>query len=175
MTYKEFDLPYGNSFIKAKVPEKNISFVLAAKEVAGIPDEAAAITAAMRAPTGSPALTDRLRPSDKVVVLVTDNTRACPEERILPPVLAELERKVSRQNITIIICLGLHPPLSKEQMVKKLGKNIVANYNVVNHDVNDTVNLGTTPAGTPIDINRRVVAADFRLSTGFIEPHLFAG
>jgi nickel-dependent lactate racemase len=79
MTFKEFDLPYGNSFIKAKVPEKNISFVLATKEVPGIPDEAGAITSAMRSPTGSPALTDRLRPTDKVVVLVTDNTRACPE------------------------------------------------------------------------------------------------
>lgn len=175
MTFKEFDLPYGTSFIKAKVPEKNFSFVLTPKEVPGIPDEAGAITAAMRSPTGSPALTDRLHPNDKVIVLVTDNTRACPEERILPPVLAELERKVPRRNITIIICLGLHPPLTKEQMVIKLGKGIVDNYNVVNHDVNDTINLGTTPAGTPIDINRRVVEADFRISTGFIEPHLFAG
>jgi lactate racemase len=175
MTYKEFDLPYGTGFITAKVPEKNISYVLTQKEISGIPDEAGAITAAMRAPTGSAPLIDRVNATDKIVVLVTDNTRACPEDRILPPVLAELERKVPRKNITIIICLGLHPPLTKEQMMIKLGKGIVDNYNVVNHDVNDTVNLGKTPAGTPIDINRRVVEADFRVSTGFIEPHLFAG
>jgi nickel-dependent lactate racemase len=175
MTDRELDLPYGDSFLKARIPEKNISFVLTTRDVPGIADEAAAITAALRAPTGSPALVERLCPSDKVVVLVTDNTRACPEERILPPVLAELERRVPRQNITIIICLGLHPPLTREQMFLKLGQNIVENYQVVNHDVTDTVNLGTTPAGTPIDINRRVVAADFRLSTGYIEPHLFAG
>ena len=123
MTYKEFDLPYGNSFIKAKVPEKNISFVLSTKEEAGIPDEAAAITAAMRSPTGSQALAERLRPSDKVVVLVTDNTRACPEERVLPPVLAELERKVPRQNITIIICLGQQKRRKKRSDNNRASKN----------------------------------------------------
>jgi len=175
MTYREFDLPYGKGFIKASIPEENLSFVLATKEMPGLPDEASAITNALRSPTGAAPLVDAVKPKDKVVVIVTDNTRACPEERILPPVLAELERKIPRRNITIVIALGLHPPLTKEQMVAKVGKDIVDNYNVVNHDVNDTVNLGTTPAGTPIDINRRVVEADFRLSTGFIEPHLFAG
>ena len=175
MTYRAFDLPYGKGFIKAEVPEKNLSYVLATKEIAGLPDEAAAITATLSSPTGASPLVEMVRPSDNVVVIVTDNTRACPEERILPPVLAELERKVPRRNITIIIALGLHPPLNRAQMIDKVGKDIVDNYNVVNHDVNDIVNLGTTPAGTPIDINRRVVEADFRLSTGFIEPHLFAG
>jgi len=175
MTYKEFELPYGNSFVKMSVPEKNLSYVLATKEIAGLPDEAGAITAALRSPTGCPPLLSTLHPTDKVAVIVTDNTRACPEDRLLPPVLAELERKIPRRNITIIIALGLHPPLMREQMIKKLGKNIVDNYNVINHDVNDTVNLGVTPRGTPIDINRRVVESDFRLSTGFIEPHLFAG
>lgn len=175
MTEKVFELPYGNSFMRIHVPEKNITAVLTTRAEKGLPDEAAAITAALRSPTGSVPLFDRLQPSDKVVVLVTDNTRACPEDRILPPLLTELERKILRSNITIVICLGLHPPLTREQMELKLGRNTVANYNVINHDVSDTVNLGTTPAGTPIDINRRVVAADFRVATGFIEPHLFAG
>jgi nickel-dependent lactate racemase len=51
----------------------------------------------------------------------------------------------------------------------------VDNYRVLNHDVNDVINIGTTTRGTPVDINRRVIEADFRLSTGFIEPHFFAG
>ena len=112
---------------------------------------------------------------DKVVVLVTDNTRPCPDDRLLPPILAELEAKIPRENITIIVALGLHPPLNRQELIKKLGEDIVANYNVINHDVNRTVNIGTTSRGTPVDINTRVMAADFRLSTGFIEPHFFAG
>jgi lactate racemase len=41
--------------------------------------------------------------------------------------------------------------------------------------VNDTVSLGMTSRGTPVEINQRVMEADFRISTGFIEPHFFAG
>jgi nickel-dependent lactate racemase len=65
--------------------------------------------------------------------------------------------------------------LNEESLIKKLGTNIIRNYRVVNHDVNDTVYLGTTSRGTPVEINRRVIEADFRISTGLIEPHFFAG
>jgi nickel-dependent lactate racemase len=82
---------------------------------------------------------------------------------------------VTPDNITIIFALGLHPPLNRAAMVKKLGRYIVENYRVLNHDVNDCVNIGTTTRGTPIDIDRSVIEADFRISTGFIEPHFFAG
>jgi nickel-dependent lactate racemase len=107
--------------------------------------------------------------------MVTDNTRPCPDDRLLPPILAELEAKIPRENITIMVAVGLHPPLDKQELVKKLGRDIVENYNVINHDVNQCVYIGTTSRGTPVDINTRVVEADFRLSTGFIEPHWFAG
>jgi nickel-dependent lactate racemase len=86
-----------------------------------------------------------------------------------------LEEKLPRENITIIVALGLHPPLDKQELIKKLGRDIVENYNVLNHDVNQTVNIGTTSRGTPVDINTKVIEADFRISTGFIEPHFFAG
>jgi nickel-dependent lactate racemase len=46
---------------------------------------------------------------------------------------------------------------------------------VENHDVNRTVSLGTTARGTPVEINKTVVESDFRIGTGFIEPHFFAG
>jgi nickel-dependent lactate racemase len=71
--------------------------------------------------------------------------------------------------------LGLHTSLSKEDLVKKLGKGIVSGYCVLNHDIADTVNIGVTSRGTPVEVNRRVLEADFRISTGFIEPHFFAG
>ncbi|MCK4580595.1 MAG: nickel-dependent lactate racemase, partial [Dehalococcoidia bacterium] len=112
---------------------------------------------------------------DKVAVIVTDNTRACPDDRLVPPILAELERKVARDNITIIVALGLHPPLDREELARLLGRDITEKYNVVNHDPSATLFLGQTSRGTPVDINTRVVEADFRVSTGFIEPHFFAG
>ncbi len=169
------ELPYGSSRLKARIPTGNLAGIIEVPDVNGLPDERSAITGRLRAPIGSPTLLDCVNKDDKVVVLVTDNTRPCPDDRLLPPILAELEAKIPRENITIIVALGLHPPLDRQELIKKLGEDIVANYNVINHDVNRTVNIGTTSRGTPVDINTRVMAADFRLSTGFIEPHFFAG
>lgn len=175
MEMTEIKFPCGNGYLTASLPTGNIAYVLTTRDVAGLENEGEAITASLRKPIASPPLLDRISKTDKVVILVTDNTRPCPEDRLLPPILAELEEKIPRENITIIIALGLHPPLDRPEMITKLGKEIVENYRVLNHDVNQTVNIGTTSRGTPVDINSRVIEADFRLSTGFIEPHFFAG
>ena len=175
MNTTEIEFPYGKTSIKAKIPTDYISCILDRKEAPGLENEAEAITAALRSPTGSAPLCDRIKKTDKVVVIVTDYTRPCPDDRILPPLLAELERKVPRENITIVVALGLHPPLDKQGMIEMLGGAIVENYNVLNHDVNNTVYIGTTKRGTKVDIDTKVMEADFRISTGFIEPHFFAG
>jgi len=169
------ELPCGNCPITVQIPTKNIISVLTRQDAKGLDDEREAIIQSLRSPIESPPLRNLVKSSDRVVVIATDNTRPCPDERILPPLLAELESVIPRQNITIIVALGLHPPLNRTELSEKLGEYIVANYNVVNHDVNDTIYIGTTSRGTPVDINRRVVDADFRISTGFIEPHFFAG
>lgn len=149
--------------------------MLEPRQQPGLDDEPAAITHALRNPLGNRLLAEAVHPCDRVVVIVTDNTRACPDDRILPPLLAELQRVVSPEQITIVVALGLHPPLDREQLCALLGTEIVEGYRVVNHDPDSVVNIGTTTRGTPVDINPIVVDADFRVSTGFIEPHFFAG
>ena len=171
----EIRLPYGETFNTIHIPKKNLSGILETRQHSGLENEREYILDSLRKPTGSVPLVERINENDRVVIIVTDNTRACPEDRILPPLFEELEKKIPPDNITIIFALGLHPPLDRAQMEKKLGKSIIDNYRVLNHDVNDCKNIGTTSRGTPIDINRRVVEADFRISTGFIEPHFFAG
>lgn len=175
MKYAEFALPYGTSTLNVRVPQQNLAFVLEPHHEKGISDEAAAIAAALRKPIGQKPLVDAVHATDNVVVIVTDNTRACPDDRLLPPILLELERVVPRDQITIVVALGLHPPLPQPELSRLLGADIVSHYRVVNHDPDAVVNIGTTSRGTPVDINPLVVNADFRLSTGFIEPHFFAG
>ncbi len=175
MNYTEFELPYGAGSLKAHVPSENIAFVLQARHEQGLRDETAAVTAALRQPIAQKPLVDCVQPQDRVVVLVTDNTRACPDDRLLPPILCELERIVPRHQITILVALGLHPPLDAEALRRLLGPEVVDNYRVLNHDPNSVVNIGTTTRGTPVDINPLVAEADFCMSTGFIEPHFFAG
>ena len=172
---KKFELPYGDSTVKVSIPAGNLSFVLAIKDVKGVENESECIINSLRCPIEQLPLHDSVSKDDKVVVIVTDNTRACPEDKLLPPILAELEGKVARENITIIVALGLHQPLDREELARLLGKDIVERYNVINHDPAQTTYLGKTSRGIPVDINTKVVEADFRISTGFIEPHFFAG
>jgi nickel-dependent lactate racemase len=173
--HAQFELPYGSSTVRVRVPERNLAFVLEPHHLAGITDEAGAVRDALRNPLGQKPLADAVQPHDNVVVIVTDNTRSCPDDRLLPPILQELEHAVPREQITIVVALGLHPPLGGEELRRLLGDEIVAQYQVVNHDPAKVVNIGMTSRGTPVDINPLVVKADFRLSTGFIEPHFFAG
>ena len=173
--YAEFELPYGTGTVPVRVPEKNLACVIEPRHIAGVPDESAAILLALRNPIGQKPLAEAVSRDDRVVVIVTDNTRACPDDRILPPLLSELEQVVTREQITIVVALGLHAPLGREELETLVGSDIVAAYNVVNHDPAQVVQIGTTTRGTPVMINPLVVEADFRISTGFIEPHFFAG
>lgn len=172
---REFELPYGDSTVKVSIPAGNLSFVLDIKDVKGVENESECIINSLRCPIEQLPLRDAVSKDDKVVVIVTDNTRACPDDKLLPPILAELEEKVPRENITIIVALGLHQALDREELARLLGKDIVEGYNVINHDPAQTTYLGKTSRGIPVDINTKVVEADFRISTGFIEPHFFAG
>src|SRR3972149_2233788 len=106
--FTEFQFPYGNSALTARIPSANIAFALKRKHAGGLADETAALVKAIRSPIDSLPLSDRISGSDKVVIIVTDNTRACPDDRLLPPILAELEEKLPMGNLTIIVALGLH-------------------------------------------------------------------
>ncbi len=59
-----------------------------------------------------------------------------------------------------------------------LGPDIMARYRVVNHDARDEASLvdaGTTSTGVPIRLHRDWMGAEVRITTGFVEPHFFAG
>jgi lactate racemase len=171
----ECNLPYGNGDLKIKFPPGIKIALLKSRHFDGVKDLATVITRSLKFPIGSLPLKERLNKGDKVAIIVTDNTRACPDDILLPPLLTEIEDKTSSENITIIIALGLHNLLSRDEMVKKLGHQIVDRYRVINHDIKDTVRIGVTSRGLPVEINRCVIESDFRISTGFIEPHFFAG
>jgi nickel-dependent lactate racemase len=115
----------------------------------------------------------------RVCVLFTDITRATPNDRLIPWVLAYLEQHgVQRDQITLLNQLGTHRPNTRAELEKMLTPEVVANYHVLNHEPESheaCVALGTTRTGTPAWLNRHAVEADLRILTGFIEPHFFAG
>jgi nickel-dependent lactate racemase len=170
-------LKYGREGLEVQVPENSDVYRPAWK--APLADEQAAIRHALIKPIGSPPLRDILLPHMRVVLVHTDLTRATPNTRLLPPILAEvLLAGVSPGRITLINALGSHRMQTDEEMTVLLGQDLLRYYRCVQHDAFDessTAEIAKTGAGQSIRINRAFIEADFRILTGFIEPHFFAG
>ena len=82
------------------------------------------------------------------------------------------------EDVTILIATGTHRANTTEELVRMLGAPIVERYRVVNHDASDDRTLafaGRTSTDVPVWLNRHWLDADVRITTGFVEPHFFAG
>ncbi len=170
-------LAYGKEGLYVDIPGE--PDILYPQYVPGVPDEDEAIRAALSHPIGSPALRDLVNPEQRVIVVHSDITRATPNTRLLPVLLTELERAgVGSDRITLLNGTGTHRQQSEAEMRALLGKPVVERYHYLQHDAWDPdglVDLGTSSFGHPVTINRDYWEADFRIVTGFIEPHFFAG
>ncbi|CEP69386.1 Domain of unknown function DUF2088 [Moorella glycerini] len=137
------------------------------------------IKAGLDNPIGTPALVEMLSPDQKVLIIVDDNTRTTPVNRILPYLLAELKAAgISDANIKFLVGLGTHRHMEAEELKLKLGIEIYQYYSVYNHDwqkQDALINIGKTASGIDIWINRHLTEADFIIGIGHIVPHRVAG
>jgi nickel-dependent lactate racemase len=171
-------LAYGRNGLDVEFPDGRTT-VITPSHVAGLTDERAAFVEALRKPIAAKPLGETIRPEDRICIVFSDITRATPNERIIPWLLAELERcGARRENLTLLNGLGTHRPNTKAELEKLLTPEVVANYRVINHEPTNPdalAKVGVTRAGNEILLNRHLVEADVRIITGFIEPHFFAG
>ena len=176
MGLARLQLPFGHSKVSVPLPARNLLGVFLPHDVTEEFDEAACLHAALAHPIGTPRLRDLARPGQEVVIVTSDMTRPCPSERLLPPILEELAvAGVSSGNVTIVIALGLHHPMSASELESAVGAGVYRQVRVINHDPTDTVRLGVTSAGTPAEFFRPIVEADLRICLGNLEFHYFAG
>lgn len=169
-------LAYGQSYLPVDLPEARTT-VIEPRPIQGLPDERAAVREALRHPVAARPLLDWIHPGDKICIVFTDATRATPNDRLIPWLLDFLS-DIPRQQITLLNATGSHRPSPPGEWERLLTPAVANHYRVLNHDcqkAEDLVQLGTTRDGSPALINRRLVEADVRIITGFIEPHFFAG
>jgi nickel-dependent lactate racemase len=171
------ELAYGQQGLCVELPDD--TDVVRSRYIPGLSDEAAAIRQSLRQPIGSQPLAEKVRRGDKVVIVHSDITRATPNDRILPVVLAELEAAgVAHEEITLLNALGTHRRQTDAELRRMLGDGVVDRYRCLQHDAVDDSNLialGHTSVGNPVRVNRLLVESDVKILTGFIEPHFFAG
>lgn len=137
----------------------------------------AQIHEAFKNPIGTTRIRDLARGKRKVVILFDDLARPTPTGSILPFVFKELtEGGLTADKIRLVCATGCHRPLTREEMIRKLGHEVVENYLVFNHNVYEHhVHVGTTSWGTPVVINREVARCDLKIGIGSIIPHFEAG
>jgi nickel-dependent lactate racemase len=171
-------LAYGPGHLEVELPDDRTTIIEPSPQN-GVPDERAALIAALDAPIRSEPLSQLVHGKKRIVIVHTDITRATPNDRIIPWLLAYLERAgAKRDDITLLNGLGTHRPNTKEELEKMLTPEVVANYRCINHEPESDeahVQFGVTKTGVPALINRHLAEADVRIITGFIEPHFFAG
>ena len=172
-------LPYGDETVDVRIPSGNLIGVYSPNEVSRVADARNEIVRAINNPIGSEPLRDLVRGCSRVVILADDNTRLTPVDEILPVVLDEMNASgIGDEQVTVVIALGTHRFMTGAEIAKKFGDEVVKRVAIRNHDYKNPealVDLGTTPNGTRIRVNREVYEADFTLGIGSIVPHHIPG
>lgn len=171
------EIAYGRTGLEIEVPDA--ADILQSAQLPPVPSERDALLQALRAPIQSPALASLVRPDSQIVIVHTDITRATPNARMLPVLLRELlAAGARRDNITLVNALGTHRPQTEAELRGMLGEWVTSRFQCLQHDAFDDqllTALGQTALGHPVRVHHRLVEADLRILTGFIEPHFFAG
>ncbi|MBE2320600.1 nickel-dependent lactate racemase [Solirubrobacter sp. CPCC 204708] len=168
-------LAYGVGGLEVELPDDRTTVVEPAYH-AGAPDEAAVLRAALREPVAGPPLRELARPGMKIAISMCDGTRAQPRDKMIPAVLDELG--VPDDDVVVLVATGTHRGNTDEEIRAMLGDELVERVRVVNHDARDKSTLtylGEHGRDVPVWINTEWVEADLRITTGFVEPHFFAG
>jgi nickel-dependent lactate racemase len=172
----KIELSYGKTKRNAQLPHRwKISQL---KFPANIINERQTIEEALAEPIHSPRLEEIAHNKKKAVILVSDKTRMSPTALVLPSILQKLHYAgLTKEQITIVVALGIHPPLDEEELRNLVGKDIIQSYLCIQHcpEEADCLYVGTSSIGTPIALFRPVVEADLRIATGNIEPHKLVG
>ena len=172
-------LPYGNSEISFPVPARNLLGVYSPNESTPVADPAAEIRRALREPVGGRPLAEDARGAKRVVIAADDLTRQTPNPLILPIVLDELNHAgVADAQVSVLIALGTHRPMTPAEIERHFGLQFVGRVTVVNNpwqDPTQLVDLGSTPNGTPIQVSRQALEADYLIGLGGIVPHHIPG
>jgi nickel-dependent lactate racemase len=174
------ELRYGRGLLPVRLPDDAEVTVIRKSAMPVVVDPAATVRAALEDPVGAQPLAVEARGKSSACILINDITRPVPNGLLLRPIItALLEGGVAAERIVVLVATGLHRPNLGAELEELVGDPwVLRTVRVENHDARDDsahADLGTTPAGTPVVLDRRFVDAELRIVTGLVEPHFMAG
>ena len=161
------------------IPDNNILYSIAPRYLPPVGDVREAVYAALDTPVGSLPLREIVQPGNRILIIADDVTRPTPQRQLIPPLLEVLEEcGIQDQDIEILIALGTHRPMSRDEIISHFGEETAARVKISNHEFSDpdmVIEYGATSDGTPITVNRRLSESDFVIGLSSIVPHAQVG
>lgn len=176
-----YSVPCGKNkrILEFEVDETNVIFNALPLEIKDIPRQSLIINEGFENPIGTEKLERMVRPDMKIAIIVDDITRPTPKKLLLTEVLNRLNiAKIPKKNIKIVIGLGTHRKMTDEEIDQHMGMETIKDYKLVNIDYKESEKFeyfGKSISGTPIEVYKEVLKADFKIAIGNIVPHIAAG
>jgi hypothetical protein len=168
----EVSLPYGDSSVKASLPDRTAlvgSAGYGATRLPPVADQESAVRDALAAPLGMPRV-GKLVPSGARVLIAFDDATAPSfgpvRQLAIDAVLEELgESGVPEENVTLLCANALHRRWTDEELGRIIGQDLVSRFQgrLLCHDAEDAdniVNLGKTESGYDVELHRLAVESD---------------
>jgi len=167
----EFSLPYGKVNLSFSLPDVDV-YEIEPNAVNPLPNVKEEIMQSLRS------LDMIVRAGRKIAIVADDITRPTPTKEILPQLLDYLNEKgVRDDDITLLVALGTHRPMTQQELVDKYGE-AMDRVEVIQPDFRDPeklVKVGVMPNGSPIEVNKEIEKVDIAIGVGMIVPHHVSG
>ncbi len=173
---KKIFILYGQNGMHLMVPDSTA--ILEGKDIPPVNEPQKAVEDALLNPIGTEPLHKLLakKKPQTVAITISDITRPVPNKTFLPPLLKVLnENGIPDSSIIIIIGTGMHAASSNEEKIQLVGNDILKRIKVIDHQATNPDSLVKVSDNPPVNVCKYFVNADFRIVTGYIEPHFMAG
>lgn len=186
--------PYNQTeFPPVDVPDQNLLGVFEPRAFEPVADVRACVIEAIEKPIGSSTIEEVARGKRTALIISDDYTRQTPVDLIIP-ILEEKLKSAGIEEIRILVALGTHRAMTKEEKLARFGADICSRFEIINHeyknadalatlqrwDCNSRPGTGHRPktdclADAEFHVNKAVLEADLVIGLGQIAPHRIAG
>ena len=172
---REVEIPYGEKKLSLKIPDRNLAVVFDPTFPPPLRDLPGEILRSLDEPVAGPPFSERIGRGKKVLILIDNFARLTPTHLILPAVLEKLKKAGAR--VEILVASGALREMTEAELRRKLGERILKSGLPISQsrckDSWDFEFIGVSTLGTPVNLHRKVLEADFSLAVTMTQATLW--